>query len=309
MAMQIKYVLGTLVRALRFPFLTASILPFIFGSLAGRSPFNYLLFMFGILTVAATHLSSNLINDYFDSKSKADWQDRRFYGFFGGSKLIQEGVISERQYFIASVLCAIVAFICAVVISLYLNNLFPLFAYLAVIFLGWQYTGLPLKFSYRALGELVIFLLFGPVLVMGAYFIQTGVFADIKSLVISLPFGFFTLAILISNEIADYLNDKNVQKYTWVVWTGGKLAYFIYFIVIILGFFSIIFCVYSNYLNNFALLVLFLIPDSIKAGAILKKNYADKVRLCESSKIVIWLQTKVSLILIMSALINRLELF
>lgn len=309
MAMQIKYVLLTVVRALRLPFLTASVLPFIFGSLASNPPFNYLLFMLGFFTVAATHLSSNLINDYFDSKSKADWQDRRFYGFFGGSKLIQEGVISEKQYFIASVFCAIVAFICVVVISRYLNNFFPLFAYLAAIFLGWQYTGLPLKFSYRGLGEPVIFLLFGPVLVMGAYFIQAGVFADIKSLAISFPFGFFTLAILISNEIADYLNDKNVHKYTWVVGIGGKQAYLIYFIVVILGFFSVLFCVYSNYLNNFALFVLFLIPDSIKAGAILKSNYLDKARLCESSKIVIWLQAKVSLILIMSALINRLELF
>jgi len=309
MAMQIKYVLGIMVRALRLPFLTASLLPFIFGSLAGDLPLNYLLLVFGLIAVIATHLSSNLINDYFDSKSRTDWQDRRFYGFFGGSKLIQEGILTESQYFIAACICAILGLICVLLISVYLKSLLPLFIWVVVIILGWQYTALPLKFAYRGLGEAVLFLLFGPVLVMGAYFLQTGIFPDMKSLFISLPFGFFTLGILISNEVADYLDDKNSKKYTWVVLIKGKLAYLIYFFIIILGFLSILLGVYFKHLTLFALLVLFLIPESIRAGTILKSSYLDKSRLCGSSKMVIGLQAKMSLVLIISILINRLDCF
>ena len=74
------------------PFLSASVLPFVFGSLIIRDNFNLAGFLLGLVAVMSTHLSANLINDYADSKSGADWQDRSFYGLFGGSKLIQEKV-------------------------------------------------------------------------------------------------------------------------------------------------------------------------------------------------------------------------
>ncbi|MFA5096893.1 MAG: hypothetical protein WC478_06095, partial [Candidatus Omnitrophota bacterium] len=83
-----------IIRALRLPFISASILPFVFGSLIARQDFNMLGFTLGLLAVIFTHLSANLINDYFDSKSGVDWRDGNFYGFFGGSKLIQEGALS-----------------------------------------------------------------------------------------------------------------------------------------------------------------------------------------------------------------------
>jgi ABC-type dipeptide/oligopeptide/nickel transport system ATPase component len=86
--------LKSLVRALRLPFITASILPFVFGSLIERTAFGYTGFCLGFLAVISVHLSANLINDYADSASGADAHDLRFFGFFGGSKLIQENVFS-----------------------------------------------------------------------------------------------------------------------------------------------------------------------------------------------------------------------
>ena len=80
--------LKNIIRALRLPFLSASILPFVFGSLVVRKQFNLPAFILGLMAAAFTHLSANLINDYADSKSGVDWQDKRFFGFFGGSKLI-----------------------------------------------------------------------------------------------------------------------------------------------------------------------------------------------------------------------------
>mgnify|MGYP001163231979 CR=1 FL=1 len=83
-----KYALKDLVRALRVPFLSASVLPFVFGAAIERHGFHPWGFLLGLGACVSTHLSSNLINDYADSKSGADWQDRKFYQFFGGSQLI-----------------------------------------------------------------------------------------------------------------------------------------------------------------------------------------------------------------------------
>ncbi|MCX5701432.1 MAG: 1,4-dihydroxy-2-naphthoate octaprenyltransferase, partial [Candidatus Omnitrophica bacterium] len=65
-----------IIRALRLPFLFASVLPFVFGSLIQKHNFNLSGFLWGLIAVIGAHLSANLINDYADSKSGVDWQDR-----------------------------------------------------------------------------------------------------------------------------------------------------------------------------------------------------------------------------------------
>jgi len=98
-----------IIRAFRLPFLSASILPFIFGSLIKRGNFNLVGFLLGLVAASTTHLSANLLNDYADAKSGVDWRDRNFYKFFGGSKLIQEKVLSESFYLCAAVIFALLA--------------------------------------------------------------------------------------------------------------------------------------------------------------------------------------------------------
>ena len=216
MSLALKYY----IRALRLPFITASLLPFISGSLAARGDFNLLGFCLGLICVMFTHLSANLINDHADSKSGADWQERAFWGFFGGSKLIQENVLPEAAYIKAAVFFACAGTVCAALISALLRTLLPLSLYAIILALAWLYSRRPLQFSYNRLGELIVFILFGPVPVMGGYFIQTHCFPSFKSFLLSLPFGFLTTAILFANEVPDFKNDAAVKKINWVSLTG-----------------------------------------------------------------------------------------
>jgi len=301
--MQTKYTPSNIIRALRMPFLAASCFPFIFGSLIEREDFNFANFLLGLVTVAAAHLSANLINDYFDSRSMADWQDRRFFGFFGGSKLIQEGIFTENFYLKASLLSAAVSFIALLILAFILNNFLVLIVFCVVIVLSWQYTAKPLSLSYKGLGELFIFLFFGPVTVMGGYFIQTGIFPDLMSFFLGLPFGFFTLAILLSNEIADCPDDKRVGKRTWPVLLGAGKSHKLYFFVISLGFSVILLGAYLRYLGVISVLSVLLIPLAIRGGYILRDYYSDKLLLVKSSRLVINLQMQVSIILILSLMI------
>ncbi|MDD5255851.1 MAG: hypothetical protein PHR11_07380, partial [Candidatus Omnitrophica bacterium] len=67
--------LDDIVRALRLPFISASVLAFVFGSLIERRHFNVAGFFLGLAAAVGLHLGANLINDYADSRSGADWQD------------------------------------------------------------------------------------------------------------------------------------------------------------------------------------------------------------------------------------------
>ncbi|MBP7088982.1 MAG: prenyltransferase [Candidatus Omnitrophica bacterium] len=288
------------IRALRLPFITASILPFIFGSLLSLNGFSWLNFSLGLVSVIFTHLGANLINDYADSKSRADWQDKSFYKFFGGSKLIQEGIFSEKFYLLAGLLCFSIAIVCILILAFLFSSLLILGFYFLILFLGFSYSHKPLQLSYNMLGEMTIFILFGPALVMGGYFIQTQIFPALKSFLLSLPFGFFTAAILFANEVPDYLDDLRVKKKTLVNLTGWKESFIFYLILMGLGLVFIFLGIILGYLNLLAFCSLLLSIPIIKAAKILQIYYSDKAKLIESSKITIGIHTVVSILLILS---------
>jgi len=290
--------LGILARALRLPFILASTLPYVFGSLIHRENFQVAAFFLGLVSVVSTHLSANLINDYADSKSGADWKDRRFFGLFGGSKLIQENLLSERFYLRSAVLFAFLALLSVVFLSIAVRSYYPLPLFVLIISLGWLYSHKPFQFSYHYLGEPLIWVLFGPALVMGGYFIQTGIFPDTRSFLLSLPFGFFTCAILYANEIPDFNDDVSAGKFTWVKVMGLSKAYILYGIIEACAFLSVVAAVLTNNMSKASLLSLVFAAPVLKALAILKKYPKDKKILLEASRLTIAAQASASLLLI-----------
>lgn len=291
------------IRALRLPFATASLLPFIAGSLLSEHGFGIVNFLLGFLAVLLTHLSANLINDYADSQSGLDWQDRNFYKFFGGSKLIQEGAFSARFYLNMAIFFAVLAAGAIFVLTLKLKNFYTIGFFIFIILLSWAYSKKPFQLSYRRFGEPIIFLLFGPALVIGGYFIQTHDFLNFKSFMMSLPFGFLTTAILFANEIPDFDEDKKAGKLTWVSITGPERAYMIYCLLIVFAFILVFLNIILGHLGKWAILCFPLIIIPIKAAGILKKYPADKIKLMESSKLTILLHTLVSVVLILNLLL------
>lgn len=300
MVRQMKTFVINLARALRLPFITASILPFILGSIAGSKSQNIPVFLLGLLAVVSMHLSANLINDYADSKSGADWQDRHFYGFFGGSKLIQEGVFTEKFYLKLAIFFALSCTCAVIALSIILKNSFVISIFTAILLLAWSYSMKPFQFSYNRIGEVIIFILFGPAVVMGGYFLQSGIFPDLKSFALSLPFGFLTTAILYSNEIPDLADDKLAHKMTWAGMAGQSRGYVVYCLLMVCAFLSVVFNAALGFIPPAALFSLLAIFLAVRAAFILKRYPKDKTKLMESSKITILIQSAVGLILIIT---------
>jgi len=215
------------VRASRAPFLSASLVPVLLGGFAayyrtGSVSIRRLLVTLG--GVACVHLGANLANDYFDYRTGCDNQNPEPTQFSGGSRVIQDGLVSSRAIIAASA----AFFMAGAALGLYLNSLVPgnavILIGIAGIAGGLFYTALPVKLSYRGLGEVTVFFCFGPLLVAGSYLVQTGRL-DSYAFAVSVPAGLLVLAILLVNEVLDVGWDRKGGKRTLVVALGRERGY------------------------------------------------------------------------------------
>jgi 1,4-dihydroxy-2-naphthoate octaprenyltransferase len=265
--------------------------------------FSWELFFLGLVSVVATHLGANLLNDVADSRTGVDWQDLQAYGFFGGSKLIQRRALSEDFFLRAAGICFFLAATAATLLAVARRSYLPLGMAAGILVLASQYSWPPLRLSYRYLGELVIFLLFGPALVMGGYYIQTGIFPSVPAVVVSLPFGLLVMAILFANEIPDYEVDRTAGKRTWVALSGHDRAYIIYGVLIGLSMLAIAGGILHGVLSRATLASGIALFPAIKAASILRRSYRDKWRCVSASRLTIGVFTVVALVLVLDIIL------
>jgi 1,4-dihydroxy-2-naphthoate octaprenyltransferase len=148
------------------------------------------------------------------------------------------------------------------------------FALVAAI-LGFSYSGGPLKFSYRGLGELLIGIMFGPLLMTGVYYAACGTFSW-PVLFVSVPVGLLVANIVYTHAIMDYEPDKQVGKMTFAVLLGNK-NYMLYttFFILFLSFGSITAGVISGYLPAHYLLVFLTLPMAFSLFYLVKEFIRD----------------------------------
>ena len=262
---------------LRAPFFTATIVPVALGAAIGWARTGAFFWGWFVLTMAGgilLHAGANVSNDYFDHKSGCDEANEEFARpFTGGSRLIQEGLLSPREVLGE----ALVAYALAAAIGLYFIIVRgPAILLLGVIgaFSGFFYTAPPFKLVHRGVGEIFIGLNFGVLLTLGSYFVQTGTFA-VEPAVASLPVAFLITAVLYINEFQDYNADKSVGKNHWVIRLGKKRATRGFAIIMLLVYLSIVAGVVIKMLTPWALAALFTAPLALKAVRVAIKNYGD----------------------------------
>ncbi len=203
-------------RTTRLPFLTATIVPVVLGIViaARQGSFDWLTAVLTVVGAACVQLGLNVANDVFDSVQGADDANVTPTQFSGGSRVIQYGLVSLRG--MAGL--ATLFYVLAAVIGLVLLVLRGSPALLAIGLIGFVvsigYTAPPLKLVYRGLGEVAVALGFGPLMLLGAYVVQTGGTLSWEPFVASLPIALLVALILYVNEIPDRRSDARVGKRT-----------------------------------------------------------------------------------------------
>jgi 1,4-dihydroxy-2-naphthoate octaprenyltransferase len=197
------------VQAVRYRSFTASITPIAAGSalaLVERS-FDWLLFVVMLVAAVACHAGSNLANDFFDHRKGVDSAEAP-----GSSKVIQQGLLSAEQVRNG----VIAACTLATLFGLYIvyRTGWPVLILALVSLAGaLLYTGGPWPLGYIALGEITVFLLMGPAMVCGAYYVHTGE-VTWTCFLLSLPIACLVAAHLHCNNIRDMAHDLTAGKLT-----------------------------------------------------------------------------------------------
>jgi 1,4-dihydroxy-2-naphthoate octaprenyltransferase len=190
------------VQAVRPFSFTASIVPVLLGSAvaATQGMFHPGLFLLTLLGAVAIQGAANLFSDYFDYRDGYDSADSA-----GSSGVLVHGILQPSEVFLAGLaLTGVVA-----AIGLYLTALrgTPVLVLGALGVLGaYFYSGRPIAYKYRGLGDPAIFLLFGPLMVVGAYYVQARAI-ELVPMLYALPVGCLVTAILHVNNTRDIASD------------------------------------------------------------------------------------------------------
>jgi len=231
---------------MRLPFLTATIVPILLGTaVASQLGYNidWLYFTLTMIGGSLLHIGTNTSNDYFDHTSGTDEANYNYMvPFSGGSRSIQMGLISAK----GMLNVAIITFTLSAIIGIPLIMKAGInILYLGIIgFLsGLFYTAPPFRFASRkGMGELLIGLNFGPLMVAGSFLVQTA--GDMTHIIdaayAGIPIGFLVAAIVYVNQFPDHDGDKATGKNNLVVVFGPEKARVGYVFLVIGSFISII---------------------------------------------------------------------
>jgi 1,4-dihydroxy-2-naphthoate polyprenyltransferase len=172
----------------------------------------------GCLAVALLlQIAANLANDLSDFKRGADTPDR-----LGPTRVAASGLVTVGQLK-AAVLVVLAA---AAIVGAWLAVLGgPVILALgaAAIVAALAYTGGPLPYGYRGLGEVFVFIFFGLVAVIGTADLQSG-HVDLLYVAAAIPVGTLTTAILVVNNLRDTTTDRAAGKRTLSVTFGEGFA-------------------------------------------------------------------------------------
>jgi 1,4-dihydroxy-2-naphthoate polyprenyltransferase len=194
--------------------LPAAVAPVLVGTgvAVALDGFRLLPALLALVVALALQVAVNYANDYSDGRRGTD-DDR-----VGPLRLVGSGAAAPRQVLVAAGLAFGVAGLAGLALAA-LSSWWLVAVGAVCIVAAWTYTGGPVPYGYRALGEVFVFVFFGPVAVVGTTFVQTGRVEGL-AVAVSVPIGLLIVAILVVNNLRDLAGDAAVGKRTLAVLLG-----------------------------------------------------------------------------------------
>jgi len=259
----------------RFQFLPLTVILVSLGTVIaayeGHFRFGYfLLAMFGSILV---HMTVNVINDYHDYVEGIDLNTERT-PFSGGSGVLPSNLLKPRQAFWFGTICLLIAMVIGAYFCLTRGwLLFPLL--LLAGFAAYFYN---VYLSKWFLGEIFAGIGFGPLLVMGSYYVQAGRYSW-ETLVASLAPGILTSNLLFLNEFPDRQADQKGGRRHFVISLGKRDASYLFVALLTASYLCILAGVITKMMPVVTLIGLGTIGLGWKAAKGALKYYDDTEKL------------------------------
>lgn len=185
---------------------------------------NGLILTLTLFTTFLLQILSNLANDYGDYSHGVDNENR-----VGPARALQSGAISKASMKSALIITTVATLLSGLSLlwlvfapkSQFVQALLMLVLGLAAIAAAIKYTVGSNPYGYRGLGDFFVFLFFGPVGVIGTYYLLTGAMT-IQLILPAITTGLYSAAVLNLNNLRDHINDKASGKHTLVVKMGFR---------------------------------------------------------------------------------------
>jgi 1,4-dihydroxy-2-naphthoate octaprenyltransferase len=254
--------------ATRPPFLLAALV----AAMIGVATAAYSAVAINVWTAALTllgavlvHAGINVFNDYYDALNGTDAiNTERLYPFTGGSRFIQNGVLSLHETRNFALVLFALSILIGVVLMFWAGGML-LWVGLAGLLIGWAYSAPPLALNSRGLGELSVALGFGLLMPLGADMVQRQAF-DPLPLIAGLPYALLTANLLYINQFPDRKADALAGKRHWVVRLEPDVARWGYLILAAAAYLMLVVAIFTGLLPAWASLGLLPLPLSIVAA-------------------------------------------
>jgi len=230
------------IKAFRLRTLPLALASILMGSFLAihNSFYSWKVIILAITTTLLLQILSNLANDYGDGMRGTDNKDR-----IGPTRTIQSGAISPKEMrmgIIIFVLLSLISGIWLIVISLGSSwdiGLLYLLLGIAAIAAAIKYTMGKKAYGYSGLGDLMVFIFFGPVAVIGTYYLAVHELSW-KIALPAIAAGLFSTGVLNLNNMRDIENDRKSGKLTLALKLGFKQAKIYHIMIISIAMLSLI---------------------------------------------------------------------
>jgi len=224
------------------------------GAIDGE--FSWGLFAITLLAAVMIHGATNLINDYYDVKNGVDTLGVSTAQY--RPHPLVEGKLNPDQVKIAAYGLIILAVLMGLYLAMTRGWMILLIGIIGVT-AGVTYTAPPFKYKYSALGEVSVFLMWGPLMVEGAYYVQRQALS-LGAFWISIPFGILVALVIFANNIRDIATDRERGIKTLAIRLGQKNGLHFYLLLVTLSYLGILLMSFLGPLNFWSLIVFLSLP-------------------------------------------------
>lgn len=200
----------------------------------GEITSNYKGFFAVILSAIFFHMSANSISEYRDYVKGVDSKESK-----GASKLPLEYIKNKQIVYYLGMICFAAATISGLFAVYFVGKILFIPGILVGI-LVLSYSEWPFRYKYRALGEVSVFFIYGPILGYSCFCALCGC-VKWPDLMISIPVGFLVSCVMLANNIRDYKFDLSISNKTLPTVLGLKAAYCILFSIANISYFIVLF--------------------------------------------------------------------
>lgn len=232
------------------------------GSTLGASDgnFSWVLYSATLLGTILLHAATNLINDYYDVKAGVDTREASTAQY--RPHPLVEGKLNAGQVRLAAYILYAASTIIGILLAV-TRGWELLWIGMIGAFASLTYTAPPLKYKYSALGEISVFLMWGPLMVSGSYFIQCQAFS-MAAVWISLPFGILVALVLLANNIRDITHDRKKGILTLAIVLDRQKSLLLYGALVVAAYLGVVSMSLLGPLSLWSLIVLLSVPLAVR---------------------------------------------